>query len=138
MRLDQQPSDGDSSPIAVESLLPVFQPRSVAVIGASRKPEGLDFRLLAALVKGDFPGTVYPINPQAPVLAVKQAFASVVAVPGSVDLALIVVPCQEMLDLAAALDHQPLPHGARVGVRTKAGGPAILCAETISGPCSVR
>jgi acyl-CoA synthetase (NDP forming) len=35
----------------------------------------------------------------------------------------------EMLDLAAMLSHQPLPDGARVGIVTNAGGPAVLCAD---------
>lgn len=36
---------------------------------------------------------------------------------------------EEMLNLAAVLVHQPLPAGARVGIVTNAGGPAILCAD---------
>lgn len=36
---------------------------------------------------------------------------------------------EEMFDLAAALAHQPLPRGRRVGLVTNAGGPAILCAD---------
>jgi acetate---CoA ligase (ADP-forming) len=35
----------------------------------------------------------------------------------------------EMFDLAAALDSQPLPRGRRVGIVTNAGGPGILCAD---------
>ncbi len=36
---------------------------------------------------------------------------------------------EEMFDLAAALDSQPLPQGRRVAVETNAGGPGILCAD---------
>jgi acyl-CoA synthetase (NDP forming) len=36
---------------------------------------------------------------------------------------------EEMIDLALALDSQPLPRGRRVAVVTNAGGPAILCAD---------
>src|SRR5678815_3031861 len=35
----------------------------------------------------------------------------------------------EMFDLAAALEHQPLPHGRRVAILTNAGGPGILCTD---------
>jgi acetate---CoA ligase (ADP-forming) len=36
---------------------------------------------------------------------------------------------EELVDLAALLSHQPLPHGRRVAVVTNAGGLAILCAD---------
>ena len=39
---------------------------------------------------------------------------------------------QEMFDLAAALDTQPLPQGHRVGIVTNAGGPGILCTDACS------
>jgi len=99
MSHNQQATDRGSSPTGVESLRPFFQPRSVAVIGASRNPESIGFQLLAELMQGNFRGSVYPINPRATVLAGKQAFASVVDVPGPVDLALIVVPRQAVLDV---------------------------------------
>src|SRR5262249_33515410 len=35
----------------------------------------------------------------------------------------------EMFDLAAALENQPLPSGRRVGIVTNAGGPGILCTD---------
>jgi len=38
----------------------------------------------------------------------------------------------EMFDLAACLDTQPLPRGARVGIVTNAGGPGILAADACS------
>src|SRR5205814_2229615 len=35
----------------------------------------------------------------------------------------------EMFDLAAAMENQPLPPGRRVGIVTNAGGPGILCTD---------
>ena len=53
----------------VASLHPFFYPRGVAVIGASRNPAGIGYRVLDALVSNDFCGVVYPVNPHATELA---------------------------------------------------------------------
>ncbi|MBI1904167.1 MAG: acetate--CoA ligase family protein [Planctomycetia bacterium] len=77
----------------------LFQPRSVAVIGASRDPQSLGgtlFRNLAAT----FRGPIYPINPNAQNIGGLPAFASILDVPGPVDLAFIVVPAGLVLPVA--------------------------------------
>ncbi|MGH7164962.1 MAG: GNAT family N-acetyltransferase, partial [Nitrospiraceae bacterium] len=47
----------------IASLRPFFRPRSVAVIGASRDPASIGYRLVQALVGNRFQGAVYPVNP---------------------------------------------------------------------------
>jgi acetyl coenzyme A synthetase (ADP forming)-like protein len=74
------------------SLRPFFQPRSVAVVGASRDPSSIGYRILEALVLTRFQGPVYPINPKAKVVGCFQAYPSVRDVPDPVDLAVIAVP----------------------------------------------
>lgn len=76
----------------VNSLTPFFRPRSVAVIGASRNPESIGYRVLKNLITTGFNGPVYPINPKAHVVASIPAYPSVLDVPGPVDLAVIAVP----------------------------------------------
>jgi len=41
----------------------LFNPKSVAVIGASEKEKKLGFHVMKSLTKGGFPGTIIPINP---------------------------------------------------------------------------
>ena len=74
------------------SIRPFFHPRAVAVVGASRDPESLGFRVLEALVMNRFCGPVYPVNPTARVVGSIRAYPSVAALPEPVDLAVIVVP----------------------------------------------
>ncbi len=69
-----------------------FQPQSVAVIGASRNPDKLGYAVLANLKEGGFSGSLYPINPKADEILGLRAYPSVVDVPDSVDLAVIVIP----------------------------------------------
>jgi acetyl coenzyme A synthetase (ADP forming)-like protein len=82
------------------SLRPLFQPASVAVIGASRDPSRVGARLLDALLSARFQGTVYPVNPQASEIQGLKAWPSVRAIPGPIDLAVIAVPRAAVLDVA--------------------------------------
>ncbi len=74
------------------SLRPFFQPRSIAIIGASRDPKRIGYRLLEAVTAFQFRGAVYPVNPKAPEIAGIRAYPSVSAIPDPVDLAVIAVP----------------------------------------------
>jgi acetyl coenzyme A synthetase (ADP forming)-like protein len=75
-----------------------FQPRSVAVIGASRRRGTIAGEIFHNLVSRDFPGAVYPVNPNAPVVQSVRAYATVADVPGEVDLAVVVVPKDHVLE----------------------------------------
>src|SRR5262245_60626117 len=91
---------------SVTTLQPFFRPRTVAVVGASRRPGGLGYRLLQALLQGDFQVTIYPVNPHAKALCGLLAYPSVRAIPDQVDLAVIATPREAVLgvvdDCAAA------------------------------------
>jgi acyl-CoA synthetase (NDP forming) len=64
----------------------------VAVVGASRDPAGIGYRLLDALVRNGFQGPVYPVNPKASQVHGLRAYPSLREVPGPVDLAVLAVP----------------------------------------------
>ncbi|HHC07236.1 MAG TPA: GNAT family N-acetyltransferase [Actinobacteria bacterium] len=83
----------------VASLLRMFYPNSVAVIGASRDPHSIGGRLFANLVDGDFTGPVYPVNPRTRVVRSVAAYPSILDVPDTVDLAFVVVPAPLVLDV---------------------------------------
>jgi acetyl coenzyme A synthetase (ADP forming)-like protein len=74
------------------SLRPFFQPRSVAIIGASRNPANIGTRLLQAAVDAGFRGPLYPINPKATAIGSLRAYPSVRDIPEAPDLAVIAVP----------------------------------------------
>jgi acyl-CoA synthetase (NDP forming) len=76
----------------VASLTPFFRPRAVAVVGASRDPAAVGRQLLEAIVRGEFRGPVYPVNPKAATVAGLRAYPSVRDLPPPVDLAVIAVP----------------------------------------------
>jgi acetyltransferase len=74
------------------SLEPILRPGSIAVIGASRDPNTIGWHILDNLLEHGFKGPVYPVNPKAPAIHSIKAYPSISAVPGSVDLAIVVVP----------------------------------------------
>jgi acetyl coenzyme A synthetase (ADP forming)-like protein len=74
------------------SLIPVFYPNGIAVIGASREPLSIGGRLFTNLINGDYTGPVFPVNPKADVVRSVKAYPSILDVPDRVDLAFIVVP----------------------------------------------
>lgn len=74
------------------SLRPFFQPRSITIIGASRDPNKIGYRLLDAIRTNRFRGAVYPINPKATEIIGIRTYSSVLQIPEPVDLAVISVP----------------------------------------------
>ncbi len=82
---------------AVRALL---HPASVAVIGASRRRATIGGELFHNLVTGGFAGPVYPVNPNADVVQSVAAYRSVVAIPGPVDLAVLILPAGSVVPAA--------------------------------------
>ncbi|AEE13987.1 CoA-binding domain protein [Thermodesulfobium narugense DSM 14796] len=67
-----------------------FNPRNVAVLGASRKPGSVGYTILENLL--DFKGQVFPINPNATEILGMRAYASLQDLFEPIDLAIISVP----------------------------------------------
>lgn len=74
------------------TLDPIFSPRTVAVIGASRRRDSLGFSLLHNLVTNEFSGAIFPVNPNAEAIHSLKCYPSVGAIPDPVDLAVVMVP----------------------------------------------
>ena len=102
----------------VASLRPLLQPRSVAVVGPSRRRGSMGRAILHNIVTGGFTGPVYAVNPHAPAMEGVPCVASVGDLPGPVDLAVIAVPPAAVPEVAeqcgrhgvrALIVHQLLP-----------------------------
>lgn len=79
------------------SMMPIFYPHSVAVIGAGRNATSIGGRLFRNLIRGEFTGPVFPVNPSASVVQSVKAYPSVLDVPDPIDLAFISVPAEHVL-----------------------------------------
>jgi acetyltransferase len=72
----------------------LFHPRSVAIIGATERPETVGRTLLHNLLHPHFHGRVYPVNPQHTEILGIKAYKSVRDIPEQVDLAVVATPAQ--------------------------------------------
>jgi acetate---CoA ligase (ADP-forming) len=82
---------------AVNPLDAILKPKSIAVVGASRREGSIGREILHQLVEFDFRGKLFPVNPKADSIHSMKAFPSVSAIPDPVDLAIVVVPREEVL-----------------------------------------
>jgi len=76
----------------VGGLGPLLAPRSIAVIGASRRAETMGHQILHNLLAYGFTGAAYPVNPTAHSIAGVRAYPTVADIPEPIDLGVIVVP----------------------------------------------
>ena len=72
----------------------IFNPKSVAVIGASDNPGKLGFHVMKSLSQGGYPGRIFPINPGKHEILGIKAFPSLLHVPEQVDLSIVVLPAE--------------------------------------------
>ena len=75
-------------------LEPMLHPKSVAVIGASDKPERIGGRPISFMKAAGYAGAIYPVNPTRDSVQGLTAFASIKDVPGPVDTAIVAVPAK--------------------------------------------
>ncbi len=74
------------------SIARLLAPRSIAVIGASRHPGTIGYEIFRNLLSFGFEGPVYPVNPTTTSVAGVRAYPTLLDVPDTVDLAVVVVP----------------------------------------------
>lgn len=75
----------------------IFNPKSIAIVGASTEPTKLGNRILSNLVNRKYSGRLFPINPHNKQILGFRVYSSVVDVPEAIDLAVIVVPAVAVL-----------------------------------------
>jgi len=81
---------------------PLFNPKSIAVIGASDTPGSVGYALFKNLISTDYEGTVYPVNHKRDSVQSIRAYKTIEAVPESVDLAIIATPAKTVPDIVKA------------------------------------
>jgi acyl-CoA synthetase (NDP forming)/RimJ/RimL family protein N-acetyltransferase len=81
------------------SIQTFFNPRSVAVIGASRRQDTIGQALVRHLVLGDYTGRVYVVNDRATSVSGMPAHATVSEIRDEVDVAIVAVPADSVQDV---------------------------------------
>jgi len=70
----------------------MFNPNSIAIVGASETPGKAGERRTRSLIEGGFKGRIYPVNPKRDRIFSIKAYPSLQDIEGSVDLVVVVVP----------------------------------------------
>ena len=76
------------------SLEKFFNPQSVAVIGASREKGKVGYEILVNIMRGKYPGRIYPVNPKADVIEGLPCYPTLKAIGAVPDLVIVVVPAK--------------------------------------------
>jgi acetyl coenzyme A synthetase (ADP forming)-like protein len=84
------------------SLRPFFEPRTVAVIGASAQRGSIGGELFRNILTGGFTGAAYPVNRSGSPVAGVRAYTAIEDVPDTIDLCVICLPGDRVLDAAEA------------------------------------
>jgi len=100
----------------VEELDPLFNPKSVAVVGATNNWNKWGFSTFSSALNG-FSGPVYPVNNRESEVLGHKAFARLADIPGPVDLAVFVIPAPSV----ASVMEECVAKGVKAGVIISAG-----------------
>ena len=101
----------------------LFEPRSVAIVGASTKPGKVGHDILKNMLSSGYGGEVYPINPHAEEILGKKCYPSVLGVPGEIDLVVVVVPAASVLPVIEECGKKGIQLGIVISAGFKESGP---------------
>jgi acetate---CoA ligase (ADP-forming) len=76
----------------------LFEPRSIAVIGASQDPSKIGYKIVDNIVSGGYAGKVYPVNPKGGEIFGLRGYKDVTDISEGVDIGCIVVPAPHVFD----------------------------------------
>jgi acetyl coenzyme A synthetase (ADP forming)-like protein len=79
----------------------LFNPRGVAVVGASTHPDKIGYRIVENMVKSGYTGQIYPINPKGGEILGWTVHRSLADVQGDVDVAVLSIPADHVLAAVA-------------------------------------
>jgi len=94
VRVFTQPKTGPAKKRRPQVQASIFEPTSIAVVGASSDPDKLGYSLFRNLLA--FPGAVYPVNSHAETILSRKVFSSLEQIPQSLDMAVIAVPADRV------------------------------------------
>jgi acetyltransferase len=76
----------------MSDLKKIFNPNSIAIIGASNEKESVGYGLFNNIIKSDYKGKIYPVNIKRNEVQGVKAYKSILDIPSDIDLAIIATP----------------------------------------------
>ena len=87
----------------------LFEPRSIAIVGASPEPKKIPGMIVDFLRKSGFAGKVYPVNPRYEKIHEFTCYPNVDALPETPDLVVVVIPVAVAFDAVEAAARRGVP-----------------------------
>ncbi|NLT73373.1 MAG: acetate--CoA ligase family protein [Chloroflexi bacterium] len=106
-----------------------FDPKSIAVIGASADSTKLGYQVLSNLVSSGFPGAIYPINPTATEILGLKVFKSVLDVPGPIDMVVILIPSRAVVSVMRECGQKGVQGAVIITAGFREAGPGGVALE---------
>lgn len=100
-----------------EQIAPLFDPKSIAVIGASNNRIKWGYIVPANILAGGYKGDFFPVNPHEDEILGHRVYQSVADIPVQVDLAVITIPAQAVADAV----RECVRNGVKTGVIISGG-----------------
>src|SRR5271157_5337690 len=92
-------SAGNHMDKIIRNLDRVFDPKTVAIVGASATPNKIGNVVVKNFLDARFQGRVCPVNPKYPDILGYKCFPDVGSIPGTVDLVIIAIPAEGVPDI---------------------------------------
>jgi acetyltransferase len=103
--------------VTIRNLEPAMRPRSVAVLGASRREGSVGRVVIENIVGGSFEGDIWPVNPKYSEVAGRRCYRDAASLPGVPYLGVIMTPLETVPGIIAELSAK----GCRAAVIITAG-----------------
>jgi acetyl coenzyme A synthetase (ADP forming)-like protein len=88
----------------------LFEPRGVAVVGASPQPDKIGHKIVANIISGGYRGRIWPVNPKGGEILGLPAARTIEAIDGPVDVAAIVIPAERVYDAVVSCGKRGIPY----------------------------
>lgn len=85
-----------------KTLLPFFDPKGIALVGASQNPNKLGFGLAQNLIRSGYLGTIHFVNPKGGTLFGRELYSNINQIPDPVDLAILLIPAERIAESLVA------------------------------------
>ncbi len=120
-RLDPNAKRLDANAKRLDSL---FNPKTIAIVGASDRASSWSKEIYSNLKELDFPGPIFPINPRRATVWDQAAYPSLGETPLPVELAIIAIPAEAAVEAVKACGEAGIPCAMVVSSGFRDAGPA--------------
>ena len=93
-----------------EKIKYLFEPSSVAIIGASQDENKIGYKIVRNITNGGFKGKIFPVNPRGGELLGNKIYTRIEDIESQIDIASIVVPADRVLDAVKSCVKKNVKH----------------------------